>query len=174
MINLSQEEIDAMPDYMPVVGFEGHYEVGKDGSLWSLNYKRSGQRKQMRPAPDKDGYLHVLLCKDGEQKTCRVHQLVLNAYYPKPSDDLEVLHQNSEPSDNRLENLAWGTHDENLNDPHYKALKFTPVLCAETGGQYPSVHEASRQTDVDQSSISACLNGRRKTAGGFHWRKVLE
>ena len=73
MINLSQEEIDAMPDYMPVRGYEGLYEVGKEGTVWSLNYRRTGQRKQMSPAPDKDGYLRVILCKDREQKTCRVH-----------------------------------------------------------------------------------------------------
>ena len=180
MYKLSKEEIENAPDYMPVVGYEGLYEVGKNGSVWSLNYGRSGQRKQLSPVPDKEGYLRVNLCKDRKQKTCKVHQLVLNAYLAKPSDDLEVLHQNSEPSDNRLGNLAWGTREENMNDPHRIALMTnhpdlsTPLLCVETGKVYPSCMEASRQTAIACSSISACLNGKLKTTGGYHWRKVVE
>ena len=184
MIKLSKEQIDAMPDFMPVRGYEGLYEVGKDGSVWSLNYKRTGQRKQLRSVSDKDRYLRVDLCKDGERKNCKVHQLVLNAFLPKPSEDLEVLHLNSIGADNRLENLAWGSHAENLNDSHYIDLmsevmtnhpdKSTPVLCVESGVVYPSCMEAERQTGIKQPSISACCNARRKSAGGFRWIKVTE
>ena len=185
MYKLSKEEIEKAPDFMPVVGYEGLYEVGKDGSVWSLNYLHTGRRKELRPTTlNKHEYLCVCLCKDGKQKTRLVHQLVLNAYLPKPSEDLEVMHINSEPTDNRLNNLAWGTHEENLNDPHYKVLSSevmtnhpdlsTPVLCVETGKVYPSSMEASRQTGIKQPSISFCINGKRKTAGGYHWRKVAE
>ena len=181
---LSVEEIEKMPDFMPLVGFGGLYDVGKDGSVWSLNYNHTGQRKQLKPAPNKEGYLNVSLCKEGKQKTCKVHQLVLNTYLPKPSSELEVLHKNSKPADNRLENLKWGARDENNNDPHRidlvrRALtnrkdQSTPVLCVETGEVYPSISEAGRQTSIDFRNISACFNGKRKTAGGFHWQKVKE
>lgn len=178
---LSEREIKEAPDYMPVVGYEWKYEVGKDGSVWSLNYHRTGQRKQLASAPNnKCGHLGVVLCKDGERKNCHVHQLVLNAYLSKPSEDLEVLHKNSVASDNRLENLKWDTHKANMNDEHFIGLmtnhpdKSMPVLCVETGVVYPSVHEASRQTGIKQPSISNCINGKYKTAGGFHWQKVAE
>lgn len=178
MIKLSEQENEKMPDFMPVVGYEGLYEVGKNGSVWSLNYLHTGQRKELRPAPFYNGYLGVNLCKDGKRKTISVHQLVLNAYLPKPSEDLEVLHLNSKPIDNRIENLAWGTHKENINDPHRLELetnhtaKSTPVLCIETGEVYPSTHEVERQTGVKRGNISKCINGKRKTAGGYHWSKV--
>ena len=178
-LKLSEQEIENAPDFRPIEGYEGLYEVGKDGTVWSLNYRHTGQRKQMRPAPFKKlGYLKVNLCKDGKRKTCEVHQLVLNAYLPKPSPELVVMHKNSTPSDNRLENLKWGTYEENNNDPHCLALMTnrpdlsTPVLCVETGEQYPSTHEVERQTGIAQQSITACCNGRRKTAGGFHWTKI--
>lgn len=62
MIKLSKEEIDAMPDFIPVVGFEGHYEVGKDGSVWSLKF---GKRKQLKPGvQDNLGHLCVSLWKE--------------------------------------------------------------------------------------------------------------
>lgn len=175
MIKLSEQEIENAPDFMPVVGYEGLYEVGKDGSVWSLNYNRTGQRKQMVPVPfTVYGHLGVRLSKDGKQKTHPVHQLVLKAYLPKPSPELVVMHINSEPADNCIDNLAWGTNKENQNDPHFRALLSKPVLCVETGEVYPSMTEASRQTCVDDSCISKCLNGKRKTAGGFHWRKVKD
>ena len=184
MIELSEQEIENAPDFMPVEGYEGLYEVGKDGTVWSLNYQRTGQRRELKQSVlNKHEYLFVGLCKDGGQKTRLVHQLVLNAYLPKPSEDLEVLHINSKGWDNRLENLAWASHRENLNDPHHKLLSSEvmtnhkdlsiPVLCVETNIVYPSAHEASRKTGIKQPSISACLNGRRKTAGGYHWTKSL-
>lgn len=180
MIKLSKEQIENAPDFMPVVGYEELYEVGKDGSVWSLNYNRTGQRKELRPAPfNKLGHLLVVLYKDGKMKARPVHQLVLNAYLAKPSEDLVVMHLNSKPTDNRIENLAWGTCKENNNDEHRIALVSEvmtnypdvsiPVLCVETGVVFPSVHEASRQTSVNRANISSCCNGNRRSAGGYHW-----
>ena len=37
---------------------------------------------------------------------------------------------------------------------------------------FNSTHEASRELGVNQSSISACLNGRLKSTGGYRWFKV--
>ena len=173
MFKLSKQQIENAPDFMPVVGFEGLYEVGKNGSVWSLNYRRSGQRKQLKATPlNKYGHLQVNLYKDGKMKTHPVHQLVLNAYLPKPSPELVVMHLDSAPTNNRLRNLAWGTYKENMNDPHYKALVSAHVLCIETGVVYPSISKASHQTGIANSNIFACCNGKQKTAGGFHWLKV--
>lgn len=181
MIRLTKEQIENAPEFMAIEGYEGLYEVGKDGTVWSLNYQRTGQRKKLTPAPyDKLGHLLVTLCKDGKQKTRLVHQLVLNAYLPKPSEDLVAMHLDSEPTNNRLNNLAWGTCKENSNDPHRIALITNrkdlsiPVLCVETGTVYPSVCEVERQTGVHHSSISNCINGKRKTAGGCHWAKFTD
>ena len=67
MIKLTQEEIEKAPDFMPVVGYEGLYEVSKDGSIWSLNYRLTGQRKQMIPVPFTEyGHRAVRLSKDGK------------------------------------------------------------------------------------------------------------
>jgi len=44
------------------------------------------------------------------------------------------------------------------------------VLCVETGEIFESVHEAERQTGVNQSTISKACSGKRKTAGGYHWQ----
>lgn len=44
------------------------------------------------------------------------------------------------------------------------------VLCVETGEVFNSVRDAERATRVYQSSISRACQGKRKTAGGYHWQ----
>jgi len=45
-----------------------------------------------------------------------------------------------------------------------------PVTCIETNTTYKSGRTAARETGVCYKRISACLNKRQKTAGGFHWK----
>lgn len=47
-----------------------------------------------------------------------------------------------------------------------------PILCIETNIRYDSIMEASRMTGICNSSICEAVNGKRKTAGGFHWKSV--
>jgi predicted GIY-YIG superfamily endonuclease len=54
---------------------------------------------------------------------------------------------------------------EKVSRGHYK-----PVVCIETGIIYESIMAAEMLTKTDGSSISAVCKGKRKTAGGFHWR----
>lgn len=58
----------------------------------------------------------------------RVHVLVLEAFVGPRPPGMECLHSNDVGTDNRLSNLRWGTHSENLNDlvrngRHYWAQK---------------------------------------------------
>lgn len=46
--------------------------------------------------------------------------------------------------------------------------KWVPVVCIETGVEYPSMSEAIKVTGI--AKISSACHGQRKTAGGFHWR----
>ena len=48
------------------------------------------------------------------------------------------------------------------------------VLCLETKKIYSSITEASKNTNIKIASISYCCNGKRKTAGKFHWKFAKE
>ena len=52
--------------------------------------------------------------------------------------------------------------------------KSKKVLCVETNIVYPSTREAERQTNVKHNNIANVCNGKRQTAGGFHWRYIEE
>jgi hypothetical protein len=45
-----------------------------------------------------------------------IHRMVLQAFVGECPDGMECCHNNSNPSDNRLENLRWDTHINNNGD----------------------------------------------------------
>lgn len=50
----------------------------------------------------------------------KVHRLVCEAFHgPRPSPKHVVIHLNEDATDNRAENLKWGTQKENLNMPGF-------------------------------------------------------
>ena len=59
------------------------------------------------------GYMNVFL---GRGNGRRVHRLVLEAFVGPCPEGLEACHSNGDPTDNRLENLRWGTHEDNHQD----------------------------------------------------------
>jgi hypothetical protein len=93
-------------EWRPIVGYEGLYEVSDLGRVKGL--KRG---KILKPSPDKDGYLTLILCNKGE-KMCRVHRLVLQSFQPT-EEDLVCDHINHIKNDNRLINLRWATISQN-------------------------------------------------------------
>lgn len=61
---------------------------------------------------DKDGYRRVRL--DGRQE--RVHRLVCEAYHGPPPEGFEVCHSDGSRTNNRADNLRWGSKSENVRD----------------------------------------------------------
>ena len=101
--------------------FEGLYEVSDQGRVRSLDREitsRTGKRwtlkgKILSLRGHQGGYLKVNLHKSGEKHTRLVHQLVLETFKGSAPPEMESLHVNGVPGDNRLENLRWGTSREN-------------------------------------------------------------
>lgn len=65
---------------------------------------------------DGKGYLKVGTYINGRYKSLYVHQAVMWAFVGKQEKGMEVRHLNSNPSDNRLENLSYGTKSDNMQD----------------------------------------------------------
>lgn len=98
-----------------VVDYEGLYEVSDAGRVRSI--ARPGTRGGiLRGEVHPDGYPSVKLSKGGRKKHLTVHVLVATAFRGPRPDGQECRHLNGDPSDNRLENLAWGTSAENSQD----------------------------------------------------------
>lgn len=63
-----------------------------------------------------DGYARTSLSGHGQPRSARVHQLVLEAFVGPPGPGQEARHLDGDKANNRLSNLAWGTHTENMRD----------------------------------------------------------
>lgn len=101
--------------WLPVVGYEGLYEVSDAGRIRSI--PRPGTRGGiLRGDVHPSGYPSVKLSRDGRKTHFVVHVLVVTAFRgPRPGLQ-ECRHLNGDPADNRLQNLAWGTSAENKQD----------------------------------------------------------
>lgn len=102
--------------------YEGLYEVSSLGRVRSLDRYVSytnGQihlhkGKVLRPGVC-NGYLQVVLCKNGEVKHPLVHRLVAEAFIPNPDNLPQVNHKDENPSNNTIDNLEWCTSLYNIN-----------------------------------------------------------
>jgi len=89
------------------------YTVWSDGAVYS---SKGGKWRKLRPAIDASGYPCVVLSKAGKTKTFRTYILVARAFIGDPPEGQEVRHLNGDKLDSRLENLAYGTRSENMQD----------------------------------------------------------
>jgi len=89
-----------------------NYAVTKNGRIWSYI-----SNKWLRPLKrNKTGHLFVKFYKNGIVYQILVHRLVLETYVGKCPKSMESRHLNGNPKDNRLKNLCWDTHSENMLD----------------------------------------------------------
>lgn len=95
------------------------YRVGDDGSVQSdlvkgtRSNRRTGIWRNLKPSLHKrSGYFRVNIAG----KVFFIHTLVLETFVgPKPPG-MECLHWDGDGANNRLSNLRWGTHQENVED----------------------------------------------------------
>lgn len=111
--------------WVSVPGFEGKYEVSDQGNVRSLRrvikrrdgFSQSAPGRMLKPYPlPHSGYLQLTLGDGGKGRRYYVHRLVLEAFVGPAPEGHEACHNNGVPSDNRLENLRWGTRGENNRD----------------------------------------------------------
>ena len=107
-----------MEVWKPAPGYVGRYEVSSYGRVRSLMMQWGKLRQEplvLKPAPNRWGYLHVVLCRNGKMKNSRVHKLVAVAFLGQCPDGMEVNHVDGDKKNNELENLEYMTHQENMD-----------------------------------------------------------
>lgn len=108
-------------DIENLVGFFQVSNLGRVQSLPRMAYSRWGEGtytvkgKIIKQFPDRDGYLRVVLWKDGVCTNFQVHVLVAKAFIPNPENKPQVNHKDTIKSHCWSENLEWSTAQEYMN-----------------------------------------------------------
>lgn len=104
MEEFSKEELKN-EKWKDIFGYDGMYQVSDLGRVRSKKY---GKTRVLRPGKLSTGYLTVVFCKDGKQKSFFVHRLVAQAFIENDNIfNTEVNHINEDKTDNRVDNLEW-------------------------------------------------------------------
>lgn len=146
----------------------------------------------IKPSLNK-GYLQVRISTGSTFITRKVHRLVAQAFIPNPDNLPFVNHKDENPSNAHVDNLEWCTHEYNVNygtcqERRSKILRGHAKLGAAgrpmktvlqvSGNSYigvfESCQEASRKTGINDRHIGECCLFKRKSAGGFMWRRDLD
>lgn len=135
-ISLTDADTDLNYDYQApesevwksLPGFPG-YEVSNLGRIKSLartsEINRVDGAKYTRSLPERIlscspyttyGHLHTGLYRDGHRHTITLHAAVLTAFVGPRPEGMECRHMDGNPRNNRLDNLVWGTRQENAED----------------------------------------------------------
>ncbi len=111
-----------------IIRYEDKYAIDKDGNVYSKNYRRTGRTQILKPGIGGRGYLLVALCKDGKQKSKKVHRLLAEAFLPDYSEELDVDHIDRDRANNCLSNLRMVTRSQNMFNQDCKGYSFKKNL----------------------------------------------
>lgn len=181
--------------WLPIPGYEGHYEVSEAGRIRSLDryveHSRSGRQfvagRVLVARIDRKGYWRLTLSLDGHVKCWAVHRALMAAFMPRPDwQQMHVNHKDGVTTNNSLQNLEWCTASENRLHS-YRVLGTrpnglgklgalhpgaTPVVgrCIKTGESrsYPSTADVAKD-GFKPDDVCACANGRQKSHQGWMW-----
>lgn len=136
------------------------------GYFVSVNGAVMGPRHMMKPVKHPQGYLMVSL---GRRQRFLIHRLVLLAFVGPCPPSQECRHLNGIKTDNRLENLSWGTRKENCADKkghgtenngerNGGAKVDAPTVCAIRASR-ASMPELAEATGLSTTQIRRIVSG---------------
>lgn len=155
-----------MTNWHAIPGASG-YEITSDGKrVRSLDRRvplsdgrlQFVRGKELSPQQTPAGYWTVSIRFDDwpRRRVFGVHRLICMVFHgPRPTTKHEVRHLNGNPTDNRPENLAWGTKSENAFDAvmHGVNRNARKVSCPQ-GHPYDSQDSRRRYCSVCRRTYS--------------------
>lgn len=100
--------------WKPVMGYEGLYLVSSQGRVKSLP-RMATPGKVLKYNVELSGRKSVMLSKHGQTKRIYVARLVAEAFCGVPTGP-QVRHWDGDCTNDRPDNLRWGTDQDNKND----------------------------------------------------------
>jgi hypothetical protein len=151
-------------DFLGCPGFR----IGDDGIPWTQwRFPVSSRRPQVLVRKWKRMHLRnargyrtcLLKDEEGSRKSIFVHDLVLLAFAGPRLEGMECRHfPDRTRSNNCLENLAWGTHKQNMED---MVLHGSTIVAPEERRKRSERMKGKNLTEATRKKISTALRGRQ-------------
>lgn len=181
-----RDEVDCIcnkDEIWRTIGHSGRNLISNQGRVKSYpyTYKDSIGRTRLATGglrkliPNQYGYLNVML---DDVDTSLVHRMVAIAFIPNPCGASEVNHLDFDTTNNRVENLEWCSHVDNiqhtiragrrvLSDVHKQKLikgatdaACVPVVLVETMRRFNSKKQAADELNISTMSIDASIKDK--------------
>jgi len=162
------------------------YEVSSTGVV-----RRIASRKVIKARNNMCGYPLVSLCMNGIERTVAVHRIVALSAIDNPENKRCVNHINGIKHDNRVANLEWCTHSENMKHSYSvlgrkgsqsgrfgsESTSAQPVeqFCLVTGivlNRFECSEDAERKFGFIAAAIRRVCRGVKNKHRGFGWRNA--
>ena len=140
------------------------YQVSNFGSI------RNSSGKILKPWKHRSGHLYVSL---GRTKRGQVHRFVMAAFGPPCLPGQECRHLDGDPENNRIDNLAWGTRKENVDDlkrvtGRYARSLLRSEMAAEIRSKFTGKHgqqsQLAREYGFSLSLVNRIVRGKTYAA----------
>ena len=180
-------------EWQDILGYEGLYQISKDGLVWScprVVERVSGKPNIIRGRllniqQDFAGYCSVSLT-DYSHKTTKylLHRLVAQTFIPNPYGKPEVNHIDGDKANNHVDNLEWATRYENQyhafmngmtpawSKEHMKkmsdaalSINNKPVLCVTTGQVFDNRLQACKELHLCKNAVYISIKENRPYKG---------
>ena len=182
--------------WKPVSGFE-NYQISNFGRIKNTVFRNRHtiklKERMLTPSQNGKGYMFVYLSKNGKPKMKTIHRLVAEAFIENPNSYPVINHKDGNKENNFVDNLEWCTVQYNAEHSHRLGLQkpserqkaiiaqwdkenhSKPVSQYAKNGAWIKDWEQQKEAELTlglcRGSISQCVNGRAKTAGGFIWKR---
>lgn len=162
------------------------YYVSNYGRIWSGRSQQFLKPKRL----DKHGHVGLCINNHGTRKYLYLHRLIAEEFLPNPNEYPIVRHLNDDPTDNYVDNLAWGTRHDNMQDciDNGNSYDLTdedrerglekiriPVksIDLKTGDErhYRSIADAARDLGLWSANIQKVLYKERRHTGGYYFEQ---
>ena len=164
-----------------IKGYPG-YEVSNLGNIRSYRNNRWGLSETPRLLSIYKGNRGYLTVSLGRNNPKLIHKLVAEAFIPNPNNYPIVLHNDSNRSNPRWDNLHWGTHSENTFQgveegtvDTAKARRARLEACVTYVFTSPSgetvivknLSEFARKHNLSTGNLSSVVQGKRTHTRGW-------
>lgn len=189
-----------MEVWKDISGYEGLYVISSHGRVCSLNRilnDKNGravrhQGKMLKLQPNSQGYLRVLLKREGVGCVCFVHRLVAQHFVENPHPECYTIvnHLDSDHLNNRADNLEWTTllgnvhhainngrmqrtkewlqHLRESKEKDAKSVIGTNIATGETL-RFIRLNDC-KSAGFQPSCVCNCCQGKSQSHKGYTWR----